>query len=404
MYATVALVALLSGGAQDVGAAWTAWRNGDIDKAHEIVHDVKESQSRQHLMFLIDFVLGKYEDTLLHYNSIRPEYPRFKELDEPVMHAYWHLGMEKAAHEFAKMRGLTGDLLASAETRAERPVSVVLDKVTTIPFADHLLTQYFPAFSTEVNGQQTLAHIDTGGTFLIMGPAKAKSFGIETVDAGKGYHGTKLVPLEVGIANSFKIGDAVLKNVPVAVMPTFTGAQDFVIFGTNVISKFLTTIDYEKKQMTLSLRGDEQQAEAHIKILSEGTTEVPFYMWADHYMFVRGGFGNEKGLNFFVDSGLVSITQEDDGSWRQACFTATESHFKKWGVGAESANKEFFESELPITIGPLVQTRQYFTVINDPSWTNFGGVRIDGLISHAFFNKYTWTIDFDRRVYLFGKQ
>lgn len=404
MFATVALVALLSSGSQDVGAAWAAWRDGDIDKAHEIVHGVEESQSQQHLMCLIDFVRGKYEASLLHYNNIQPEYPRFLELDEPVIHAYWHLRMEKAAHDFALALGLTGDLLASAKTRAERPFSVTLDKVTTVPFADHLLTPYFPAFSTEVNGQQTLAHFDSGGSFLIMGPAKAESFGIKTVDADKGYHGTKLVPLEVGIADSFKIGDAVLKNVPVAVMPTFTGAQDFVVFGTNVIESFLTTIDYENKSMTLSLRGDDQQSKSHSKLLPKGATEVPFYLWGDHYMFVRGGFGKVKGLNFFVDSGLVSIAQEDDGSWRQACFTATSSQFKKWGVNAESAKNEFFESDLPIRLGPLAQTGQYFTVINDPSWTDFGGVRIDGLISHAFFNKYSWTIDFDRRLYLFGKQ
>lgn len=404
MQATLALIALLSAGTQDVDAAWAAWRNGDIDKAHEIVHEIEESQGRQHLMFLIDFVLGKYEAALLHYDNIQPNYPMYIELDGPVVHAYWHLGKEKEAHDFAKVRGLKGDLLASAATRAQRPVSVALDSVTTVPFAEHHLTPYFPAFDTEVNGQQTVAHIDTGATFLVMGPQRAESFGIETVDAGKGFHGTDLVTLKVGIADSFKIGDAVLNNVPVAVMPTLTGAQDFVIFGTNVIDKFLTTLDYPNKTMTLSLRGDEDQAREHAEqVQQEQVIEVPFYMWADHYMFVRGGFGNDASLNFFVDSGLVSITQEADGSWRQACFTATGSQFEKWGVDSESAKKTFFESDLPIAMGPLVQTDQYFTVINDPSWTDFGGVRIDGLISHAFLNRYSWTIDFDRRVFSFSQ-
>jgi hypothetical protein len=30
----------------------------------------------------------------------------------------------------------------------------------------------------------------------------------------------------------------------------------------------------------------------------------------------------------------------------------------------------------------------------------FGGVRIDGLLGHAFLKNYTWTLDFDRRRYL----
>lgn len=33
---------------------------------------------------------------------------------------------------------------------------------------------------------------------------------------------------------------------------------------------------------------------------------------------------------------------------------------------------------------------------------NFGGVRIDGLISHAFLFKYSWTINFDKYEYIFG--
>lgn len=34
----------------------------------------------------------------------------------------------------------------------------------------------------------------------------------------------------------------------------------------------------------------------------------------------------------------------------------------------------------------------------------FGGVRIDGLISHAFLKRYAWTIDFDSREYTFARR
>jgi hypothetical protein len=33
---------------------------------------------------------------------------------------------------------------------------------------------------------------------------------------------------------------------------------------------------------------------------------------------------------------------------------------------------------------------------------SFGGVRIDGLISHAFLKRFVWTIDFDAREYRFA--
>jgi hypothetical protein len=34
-------------------------------------------------------------------------------------------------------------------------------------------------------------------------------------------------------------------------------------------------------------------------------------------------------------------------------------------------------------------------------WQSFGGVRIDGLLSHDFLKAYAWTLDFDRGRYVF---
>ena len=45
MISTVALLALIAT-RQDIDVAWAAWRNGDIDKAHEIVHEIEESQGQ----------------------------------------------------------------------------------------------------------------------------------------------------------------------------------------------------------------------------------------------------------------------------------------------------------------------------------------------------------------------
>jgi hypothetical protein len=42
--------------------------------------------------------------------------------------------------------------------------------------------------------------------------------------------------------------------------------------------------------------------------------------------------------------------------------------------------------------------------VPDRTWRAFGdwsGIRVDALLSHAFLKRYTWTIDFDRHVYLF---
>lgn len=43
-------------------------------------------------------------------------------------------------------------------------------------------------------------------------------------------------------------------------------------------------------------------------------------------------------------------------------------------------------------------------VVGAASDQSFGGVRIDGLISHAFLQQYVWTIDLDWREYRFDGQ
>lgn len=62
----------------------------------------------------------------------------------------------------------------------------------------------------------------------------------------------------------------------------------------------------------------------------------------------------------------------------------------------------FFESPAALCLGPLCQERPLF-VVGAAGDTTFGGVRIDGLISHAFLKRYVWTIDFDARTYQFAE-
>ena len=49
----------------------------------------------------------------------------------------------------------------AAAARARNPFKASLEKLTRIPFADHPLTPYFPAFSAAVNGEQTNQYFTT---------------------------------------------------------------------------------------------------------------------------------------------------------------------------------------------------------------------------------------------------
>jgi len=381
--------------------AWLAWESGMLDLAEEVAAAHCDSDEARHLLIFCACAKGKYRKATDLYSEMDNAYEKLRELDDPILHAYLHLKQFAAAAKHAKERDMNKRVLNSLAARTEKPPEVSLDKFSVVPFTEHPLTPYFPTFSAEINGKKTVVHLDTGGTWLILGPERAGKLGITLEDAGDGYHGNRKVKLQRGMAKSFVLGDARLENAPVVGMPTLKGAQDFVIFGTNILQQFHSTLDYPERRLLISPRRNAELVKEQMEAHKTTPVEVPFYMWGDHYMFARGGFGVRKELNFFVDSGLVAL-DASTGKLRQACFTTTAERYKEWGVEEAMVSKKFFACELPLSLGPLEQKDQYFTKTSKPIVETLGGVRIDGLISHAFLSRYVWTLDFDRMRYVFS--
>jgi hypothetical protein len=120
-------------------------------------------------------------------------------------------------------------------------------------------------------------------------------------------------------------------------------------------------------------------------------------------MIAQGKFAEHDSLNFFFDSGLIAITVID-GKPAQASFTASREKLLHWGFDESSMKQtNFFQTEYSLEIGGLSQPNTL--VWYDHNLTKdriFGGIRIDGLISHAWLKNYTWTIDFYNMEYTFG--
>lgn len=412
---TKALMAMLAGfGIGNAAAekalpeAWSAWENGDIARTRELAEqslgNTTAADEARHLIFLTSFVSGDYEGALTHYNAIAPAYPRLTELAKTVLEAYLHVDRIADALEFARAHGeFPAWTIQVLERHAVKPLRVVLDEVAVVPFADHPLTNYFPAFAAEINGQAVTTHVDTGGAFLHMGPDRAKDLGIETIkgDRGTAHLNNTKVEMSYGVADKFVLGGAVLENVPVAVMSTLSGNSDYIIFGTNVLERFLSTLDYGNRRLILSPRGNETKTAEHLAMLPESQTRLPFHLWGDHFMFARGSAGSHGELNFFVDSGLVSLHEDSKGTVRLAAFTTSKRKLEDWGVEGKEMSKGFVELRFPLALGPL-KLEDAIAVIGPVGDNNFGGVRIDGLISHGFLSHYSWTIDFIRREYVFA--
>jgi hypothetical protein len=116
-------------------------------------------------------------------------------------------------------------------------------------------------------------------------------------------------------------------------------------------------------------------------------------------MIARGRIGEDREINFFIDSGLAAF-RSDQG---QAGLLASTSTLEACGVPAPSEGR-FTEISWPVVLGPLRQFGLTAVAVPNRTWRAFGtrgGIGVEALLSHAFLKEYAWTIDFERRVYLF---
>jgi hypothetical protein len=369
--------------------------------AAALIEDKSSADIGLHILLKKAFITGNYEEALRLYEEINPDYPRYNELHQTVLNALLHLGRYSEAEQFASSKGLEEHICDRMKRLKESPLKVRLDSITVIPFAGGNLSEYFPDLEVDICGQKVVAHVDTRGTFLVMGPKRAKELGIELVSGKEGYHGHQKVETSYGIARSFGIRDAILKSVPVVALASLN-KQDFIIFGINILQQFLSTLDYPNKRLILSPRSNEELREAHLAMLPDNRVDMPFYMGGDHYMLAHGGIGAHKGLVFFVDSGLVLLYPDGQGGIRQVAFRTSRDLLLQWDFAPGVVEKDICESPFSISPGSLAQDGHLISV-GEKSWGPFEDVRIDGLLGHAFLKRYAWTLDFSNFRYIFSR-
>ncbi|WP_188195287.1 retropepsin-like aspartic protease [Nonomuraea sp. SYSU D8015] len=371
-------------------AARREWRSGDIGEAARLAAESGDER----LLVLADLTRGRFEQGLARYASLSGGL-RLRGLDEPVAHAWLHLDRPDLAcgHLRRRLRRVPPDL----RLRRDHPMTVKIAAPVRLPFADHPLAAYLPAVEGTLNGHETLLHLDTGGSFLVMGTERAAAMGVASAPIGRRFHGAALVEARAGIARELDLGGVAMTNVPVDVLPTLTGPQNLVIMGTSLLRRFLPTIDTPAEHLLLAPRGH--------RAPQDGTV-MPFCLWADHFMFARGGYGPRRDLTFFIDSGLVHLLEdEESGVIRQAAALATRAQYRSWGIPDGELAGTHLKAAHPLRLGPLEQPGHLLSIVpgRRAPWSGFGGIRVDGLLSQAFLGRYAWTLDFDRYEYTFRR-
>jgi hypothetical protein len=387
-----------------IQAALESWRNGDIEKAQSITDNIQKYSSENDTVILLKmkalFVSGDYKAVVkfAHKKSFLSNQPDAVNL---IIDAYLHLNAYKNAAEFAAAyKSERANYLKELE---KKQFKVFATKTYIIPFVEDSAhtSDIIPLTNMHINGVAKTVMFDTGAEFLIVGKKVADELGIKCSNQGIGEHATSKTTIWHSIVDSLSfVNGPAFRNVPVVIMEDSPG---LMIWGTNILEQFLCTIDYPNRRFILTPRNMKSLHREHFNMLPTFRETYSFYLWGRHYMFAKGKFAGYEGLNFFFDSGLCAMANID-GELKQAPFTTSKETLVKWGFKrSDLESSTFFPTMDSLGLPRLTQPNTL--IWYDKSMEkdrSFGGVQIDGLISHAWLKNYTWTIDFDKMKYYFG--
>ena len=275
------------------------------------------------------------------------------------------------------------------------------DQIAHLPFTNDVFQPgALPEVEITVNGETVLLTLDTGGDRLYLDVSVAERVGIRELTVSKNkyaYTEGREIDEPLGVADEVELGGVTVRNVPAVVAqwkangPTTDG-----VLGTALLKQFLSTIDYEGKEVTLRPRSKASLEQALQAMGGRDVVRMPFFLTATHLMFAKGQINGHQGLNLFLDSGLgasmpMVIVDEtvdmlglakNDIEGTRFYWSPFESH----GLdgfsfdGGQGLGNVFVE-------GDNYRNQGFF-------W--------DALISHQYLWKLgSWTIDFDTMSYYF---
>jgi hypothetical protein len=400
-------------GRRSVGARWPQWRAGQFDAAlqwaEQSVASGRGGPEATHRLTLARSLLGDLRGAIESYRTLPGSYPRRAELDEPILWAHLHSGDLPAAREFARTRGLLRhrEVAVRVEQAVDHPLSIELTgaHVAEVPFTDDPLTPLMPGLAGRINGHDVIFRLDTGGSFIHLDSATARSYGITAVPVGRHFAALTHHHVSYGLVD-LSLGPVRGRHVPVAVhhnaLPTAQIAADFgvpfgPIIGTNLLRPFLATIDGPERRLLLSDRNDPVGRARHLTRLPTPTAVIRYGLWCEHRMIAPVGIGTAPEVPMFIDSGLVVATPEHG----QAAVLAPRNRLAT-GTAPHTGSGPF--APLPsLGLGALRRTDLAALSVSARTWRRFGdwgGIDVHGLLSWGYLRHYTWTIDPTHQHYL----
>jgi len=304
--------------------------------------------------------------------------------------------------DFLRYLGRQGSLyIASGEHRS------------TVPFE---ATDNRPVLEVRVNGnKQPLRFVlDTGSGMSVISDETARRLGIKSVAKGglaRAVGGGGKFEIVYGFLSSIEIGAAKVENVPVYIRKFF---DDHIpvdgYLGLSVISKYLTSIDYGTRRMSLLRQNQTDQVESWTIVRrpdntqallplspNDGSVEVPLRTTSSGFLSGEVSLeGFNKNVNFIIDTAAsITVVSEKLSQEEQLLDLLQPSKMRVFGAAGVTEDVKLLQ--LPRLSFGLSKLEKINAAVLDMEPVNeTAGFTQSGILGGNFLRHFRIYFDFAR--------
>ena len=273
-----------------------------------------------------------------------------------------------------------------------------------------------PILQVRLNGQKEPLRfvLDTGSGMSVISNNTAKKLGLKPVAKGgmaRAVGGGGKFDIVYGFLNSVEIGDVKVENVPVYIRYFFDNAVPVDGYlGLSVVSRFLTSLDYGARRMTLIKqnqndvmeawttvrRGEGAQALAPV-LPNEGVIEVPLRTTSSGFLSGEVALdGFEKPLNFIIDT-AASITVVSEKLSQEEAINDLLRPSSMRVFGAAGITENVMIVQLPkVSLGLTKIEKLNAAVLDLEPVNETAGFKQSGILGGNFLRNFRVYFDFAR--------
>ena len=273
-----------------------------------------------------------------------------------------------------------------------------------------------PVLEVKINGQrQPLKFVlDTGSGMSVVSEQTAKRLGMKPVAKGglaRAVGGGGKFEIVYGFLESIEIGNSKISNVPVYIRKFFDSHLPVDGYlGLSVVSKFLTSIDYGTRRMSLVRQQQTEEVEPWTTVRkpeayqalipvspNDGSVEVPLRTTSSGFLSGEVGLdGFDKNVNFIIDTAAsITVISEKFSQEEQLLDLLQPSKMRVFGAAGVTEDVKLLQ--LPrLSLGLTRMERINAAVLDLEPVNETAGFTQSGILGGNFLRHFRIYFDFAR--------